>query len=98
MPSLREVIQNEEIIPPEAHAIADAFRREARRVRDITAQARNTKSALDNSWTGNSKNRFSGNFDPQIGQLDNYANILEEKARQIDNIRVTVQTRKWIFV
>ncbi|MEA4906904.1 MAG: hypothetical protein VB089_04750 [Anaerolineaceae bacterium] len=98
MTPLREVYETEEIIPPEAHAIADAFRREARRARDLAAQSRSIKSRLDYNWQGNSKNKFSGDFDPQIGQLENYANALDEKARQIENIRVKVQKKKWIFV
>jgi len=98
MSPLKEILVSEEIVPPEARSIAEAFRREARRVRELAAQSRNTKGSLDQSWEGNSKNKFIGAFDPQINQLDNYANSLEEKARHIENIRVTVWKKKMIYV
>lgn len=90
MTPMKEVTVPESIVPPEAYAIAAAFRREASRVRELSAKNRSTKGTLDSTWQGNSKNRFSGDYDPQISQLDSYANLLEENARQIESIRVTV--------
>jgi uncharacterized protein YukE len=98
MPTLKEITEQVSIIPPEAHTIAAAFRNEARRVRDLASQNRSTKGTLDGTWQGNSKNKFSGNYDPQIGQLDNYANMLEEKAREIENIHVIVLKKKFVLV
>ena len=95
MPTLKEIRYQESIVPLEAHSIAASFRNEANRVRELANQHRRIKSTLDYSWEGNSKNKFSGNFDPQIGQLDNYANMLEDKARQIENIHVIVWKTRW---
>jgi len=97
MPILKEIHYQESIVPPEAHSIAAAFRREANRVRELANQQRRIKSTLDYSWEGNSKNKFSNDFDPQIGQLDNYANMLDEKARQIEDIHVNVDRTKWVW-
>ena len=98
MSPYKEIRTSESIVPPEAHGIAASFRREAQRVRQLAASHRSIKGTLDTTWEGLSKNKFSGNFDPQIGQLDNYANMLEEKARQIENIHVTVWHTKRVFV
>jgi uncharacterized protein YukE len=96
MPKMKEILVPEGIVPQEAHAIAASFRREANRVRELSAKNRNNKSTLDSTWQGNSKNRFSNDYDPQISQLEEYARALEEKARQIENIRVTVYRKKMV--
>jgi uncharacterized protein YukE len=96
MSPLKEILVPESIVPPEAYGIAASFRREASRVRELAAQNRNIKGTFDYTWEGLSKNKFSGDYDPQIGQLDNYANLLEEKARQIENIHVTVWKKKFV--
>lgn len=98
MSPYKEIRYSENIVPPEAHAIAASFRREAQRVRELVTQNRSIKGTLDNTWEGISKNKFSGDYDPQIGQLDNYANVLEAKARQIENIHVTIWKTKRVFV
>ena len=98
MSPYKEIRTSESIIPSEAHAIAASFRREAQRVRDLAAKHRSIKGTLDSTWEGLSKNKFSGDFDPQISQLDNYVNTLEEKARQIENIHITVWHTTRVFV
>jgi uncharacterized protein YukE len=97
MPHLQEIRESESIVPSEAHAIANSLRREAQRVRDLASHSRSIKGSLDSTWEGNSKNRFSNDFDPQITQLDNFANSLEEKARQIENIHVTIWKTKLVW-
>ena len=89
MPLQKEIKKIEEVVPPEAHAIAAAFRREAQRVRELAVQQRGVKGTLDSTWLGNSKNRFSAEFDPEISKLDRYADMLEDKARQIEKITIT---------
>ncbi len=96
MSPLKEILVPETIVPPEAYGIAAAFRSEARRVRELAAQNRSTKGTLDGTWQGNSKIRFSGDFEPRITDLDNYANSLEDKARQIENIRVTIWKTQFV--
>lgn len=98
MPTSKEILVPVTIVPPEAHAIAESFRKEANRVRELASQSRKIKGTLDGSWQGISKNKFSIDFDPKISQLDNYANSLEEKARQIENIHVTVMRKKTIYI
>ena len=98
MSPYKDIQTSESIVPSEAHSIAASFRREAQRVRDLAANHRSIKGTLDSTWEGNSKNRFSGDFDPQISQLDNYAGTLEEKARQIENIHVTVWKTVRVYV
>lgn len=88
MTSLKEILVPEYYVPNEAFVIAAEFRREASRVRELAAQSRATKGTLDGTWQGNAKNKFSADFDPRISGLDNYANMLEDKARQIESIRV----------
>jgi uncharacterized protein YukE len=76
--------------PPEAYAIAVQFRARANHVRELAKQLRKVKSSLDATWEGNSKNRFSSGYDVEISKMDNFADWLEEKANQIERIKVTV--------
>jgi uncharacterized protein YukE len=96
MAGTKEILVAESIVPPEAYGIAAAFRKEAQRVRGLVTQNRSTKGTLDGTWEGNSKNKFSGDYDPQIGQLDNYVSMLESKASQIENIHVTIWVKKTV--
>ncbi|RME57022.1 WXG100 family type VII secretion target [Candidatus Parcubacteria bacterium] len=78
------------ITPPEAHAIAAQFRGQANHMRSLAAQLRQIKAQLDATWEGNSKNRFSGEFEPEISKMDTFADWLEAKASQIESIVVTI--------
>ena len=89
MPLQKEIKKTEEIVPPEAHSIAAAFRREAQRVRELAEQQRGVQGTLEWTWLGNSKNRFSVEFNPEIGRLDDYAKMLDQKAQEIEKITVT---------
>lgn len=77
-------------VPPEAYGIAAQFQAQANRVRDLASQLRKVKSTLDATWEGNSKNRFSSGYEPEVSKMDNFADWLEDKANQIERITVTV--------
>lgn len=76
--------------PPEAYAIAAQFQAQAKHVRDLANQLRKVKTTLDATWEGNSKNRFSSGYEPEISKMDSFADWLEEMANQIERIKVTV--------
>ncbi len=77
-------------VPSEAYAIAAGFRAEAGRVRGTAQQLRTTGNNLDSTWEGNSKNNFFAQFRPEPGNVESYAAWLEEKARNIECMTVTV--------
>lgn len=80
----------ETFVPKEAHAMAANFRAKASEVRNLANQLRQVGSTLQSTWEGNSKNNFMGSFQPAPSELDTYAQWLEEKARQLDNFKVTI--------
>ena len=77
-------------VPSEAHAIAASFRSQAAHIRDLARQLRDVKGSLDISWEGNSKNIFSSDFAPEPGNMDCYAAWLEDRARAIECMTVTI--------
>jgi WXG100 family type VII secretion target len=76
--------------PPEAYQIAAKFRRQASHVRGLARQLREVQSTLDSTWEGNSKNRFSSRYNPEISKMDSFAEWLEERAGHIEGITVTI--------
>lgn len=81
-------------VPPEAHKIAADFRRAARESRQLASQLRSVGGTLNSTWEGNSKNQFMGEFNPEPGNLDSYASYLEQCARNIEHIKVTIWEEK----
>jgi uncharacterized protein YukE len=81
-------------VPGEAHSIAAGFRSQAARVRDLAQQLRNVGGTLDTTWEGNAKNTFISSFSSQPGNLESYASWLEDQARQIEGMTVTVWDNK----
>ena len=81
-------------VPPEAYSIAAGFRSQAARVRDQAQQLRNVGGTLDTTWQGNAKNAFFSSFSSEPGNLESYASWLEDRARQIEGMTVTVWDTK----
>jgi uncharacterized protein YukE len=81
-------------VPGEAHSIAAGFRSQAGRVRDLARQLRDVGGTLDTWWEGNAKNAFFGSFSSEPGNLDSYAAWLEDRAREIEGMTVTVWDTK----
>lgn len=77
--------------PPEAHAIAEVFRRAANQARSLTGQLRSGSAALDTSWSGTSKGLFFENFNNEPPQLLSLADWLMNRANHIESIKV----KKW---
>jgi WXG100 family type VII secretion target len=78
-----------EVRPAEAQAIGDVLAKAAQAVNDVAQELYRCRSALDNTWEGNSKDRFFATFESQPGRLEGLAARLDEHARQIRNISVT---------
>ena len=83
-------------VPGEAHSIAAGFRSQAARVRDQARQLRNVGGTLDTTWEGNAKNAFFSSFSSEPGNLESYASWLEDRARQIEGMTVTVWEQKTV--
>ena len=82
------------IHPPEAKGIAGKFRQAATEARKLAGQLQVISNALDSSWEGRSKDRFMGDFRSEPGNLNSYADYLEDCARKIEDIEVTVWEEK----
>ena len=81
-------------IPPEARQIAAAFRAAAAQVRAQASSLKGVGYTLNSSWEGNSKNNFMGDFSPEPGNVESYASWLEDRARDIEHMKVTVWETK----
>ena len=82
-------------IPDEASTIASQFRSQARVIREQATALRKTKTTLDTSWEGNSKNKFMYEFDPMPGKLDSYSTWLENAATKIETTQAMVYRWEW---
>lgn len=82
------------IIPSEARGVAARFREGARRIRAQAQQMRSVCSTLNSSWEGRSKMAFMDSISPQPGELEAYANWLDDRARQIENMHVDIWEEK----
>jgi uncharacterized protein YukE len=81
-------------VPGEAHSIAAGFRAQAGRARDLARQLRDVGGTLNTWWEGNAKNVFFSTFSSEPGNLESYASWLEDKARNIEGMTVTVWETK----
>ncbi len=81
-------------VPKEAKGIAEKFRQSARQARALAQTLRKTAGVLDSSWEGNSKNNFMGDFKGEPSKLESYADWLESKANEIENITVAFKEKK----
>ena len=75
-------------VPKEAHEIAGQFDAMASQIREVAGRMRTTGGILEAEWEGNSANLFMGLFTPEFGNLESYANWLNERAGEIRNIKV----------
>lgn len=83
-------------VPKEAYVIAGNFRRAAGEARSLASQLQSVGNSLNSSWEGNSKNQFMQEFQSEPGNLLDYANYLEQCARTIERMTVTVWEEKEI--
>jgi uncharacterized protein YukE len=83
-------------VPGEAHAIAAGFRAQAGKARDLARQLRAVGGTLNTWWEGNAKNVFFSTFNSEPGNLDSYASWLEDKARIIEHMTVTIWESKTV--
>ncbi len=81
-------------VPKEAREIAEKFRQSARKARALAQTLRKSAGILDSSWEGNSKNNFMGEFKGEPSKLESYADWLDSKAREIENIKVAFKEKK----
>jgi len=81
--------------PPEAHTIAGQFRAKAGEIRAQAQAIRRGRSTLDLSWEGKSKNNYFVSLNPMPGDLENYANWLEQKANQIEHMKALEYRWEW---
>jgi uncharacterized protein YukE len=78
------------IHPPEAKEIANKFRRAASEARKLAGQIQKIGSTLNSTWEGNSKESFMAEFTPEPGNLNSFADYLEECAQKIESIEVEI--------
>ena len=83
-------------VPKEAYAIAGSFRRAASEARTLAARLQRVGNNLNATWEGNSKNCFMNELNPETGNLIDYANYLEQCARTIERMTVTIWEAKEI--
>jgi uncharacterized protein YukE len=95
LPTKKRVRVDHWFTPPEAHTIASQFRAKAGEIRAQAQNIRRGRSTLDISWEGNSKNNYFASLSPVPGDLDNYANWLEQKANQIENLKALEYRWEW---
>ena len=81
-------------VPQEAHGIAERLRSEAAHIREYANQLRDVRNTLNNTWQGNSKDRFMGEYQAEPDRLDSYAAWLITRANEIEQIKVTVWETK----
>ena len=85
------------IHPPEAKGIAASFRRAAGEARKLSGKIQTIGNTLNDTWEGNSKERFMSEFSQEPGNLNSYADYLEDCARKIESIEVIIWEEKEIF-
>lgn len=82
-------------VPKEAKIIASKFRQEANNIRSLANQLRNVQRTLNSTWEGKSKNNFMAEFNSEPSNLESYARWLDDQARNIESMTVTVwETRE----
>jgi uncharacterized protein YukE len=96
MAKTHRVRQSHSITPPEAGQIAAALRQYAREIRTYSGSLKASKTLLENSWEGRSREQFLEMFSVEPGKLENLAAMLEEKASEISRLTVTVW--EWVEV
>lgn len=83
-------------VPPEAAPIAARFRAAASQVRALRSQLSTIRSSLDENWEGNSKIRFFSEFSGLPNDLESQASWLDDRARQIESMTVTIWETVWV--
>jgi WXG100 family type VII secretion target len=73
--------------PPEVYEIAARVRAIAQKVRAQYTPASQVKNQLDQTWYGNAKNIFDGNFQGFPQAILNYSDELKQMADEILGIR-----------
>lgn len=81
--------------PNEAHTIASQFRAQARVIREQASEMRKASSALDGSWEGKAHKKFMEKFNDVPGALDSYAQWLEGRANEIENMQALKYEYEW---
>jgi uncharacterized protein YukE len=84
------------IVPKEAYEIAGNFRRAAQEARNLASQLQRVGNSLNATWEGNSKNNFMQKINPEPGNLNDYANYLEQCAHKIEHMTVDIWEEKEI--
>ncbi len=77
-------------VPPEAHAIAEEFRRAANDLYSSSGNLNSIRATLDSNWLGQSKNLFFEAFANQPATVNSLAEWLMNSAHTIENIHVTI--------
>ena len=77
-------------VPPEAHAIAEEFRRAANELCSSSGNLNSIRATLDGNWLGQSKNLFFEAFGNQPAAVNSLAEWLTNSANTIENIHVTI--------
>ncbi len=77
-------------VPPEAHEIAQEFRRAAAQLRTSSSNLNSIRDTLDTNWLGHSKDLFFDEFANQPSRVNSLAESLMSDAQTIENIHVTI--------
>ncbi len=82
-----------EIYPSEADGIAGELDRAAKVIEATAQNLHRVRSKLENTWTGNAKNRFFEPFDNMPRRVEELSAEVEAHAAQIRGITVTIMER-----
>ena len=81
--------------PDREIGIGIKWRKIANEIRELAQEARALGSALDTTWEGNAKTKFSDHYHPEIGNILACAESLEGLADRIEAISVTIWETSW---
>jgi len=80
--------------PPEAGQIAARYRSAASQVRDMAQRVSGLRGNLD-SWSGPARDVFFARYDPLLGELNRFAEVLEQMANEIAATQIWVEEQEW---
>ncbi len=96
MPFVKRRVRHAKTAYPDRElGIGIKWRKIANEIRELAQEARALGSSLDATWEGNAKNKYSEQYQPEIGHILVCAEALESLADQVEAISVTIWETSW---
>ena len=80
--------------PAEAGRLAAQYRTAASRVLEIAQGVSALRGNLD-SWAGQARDKFFVRYDPLPGELNRFAEVLEQMASKLADSQIWVEIQEW---